>query len=116
LHARDWIATDTDAGGLAETRIRGLLDRFIGQGAGAGDDAPLARQVDVTRHDADLALAGVMIPGQFGPIIHTPVSSSLHLTCSMSRVGMPSVGCNNELDARSDRLEEWHPCRQGAGT
>ncbi|MNZ20484.1 hypothetical protein D3C78_375390 [compost metagenome] len=54
--ARDGVTTDTDAGGLAEALVRGLLDRFVGQGAGAGDDAHLARLVDVARHDADLAL------------------------------------------------------------
>ena len=35
----------------------GLVHGLIGQRAGARDDADLARQVDVARHDADLALA-----------------------------------------------------------
>src|SRR5690606_2262072 len=56
--ARDRVATDTNTAGLAETGVSGLLDRFVGQRAGAGNDTDLARQVDVTRHDADLALAG----------------------------------------------------------
>ncbi|KAF1856457.1 hypothetical protein Lal_00048580, partial [Lupinus albus] len=56
--ARDRVATDAHAGGLAEAGVGGLLHGFIGQGAGTRHDAYLARQVDVTRHDADLALAG----------------------------------------------------------
>src|SRR5690606_28759222 len=56
--ARDRVTTDTNTAGLTETGVSGLLDRFIGQGAGARHDTDLARQVDVTGHDADLALAG----------------------------------------------------------
>ncbi len=56
--ARDGVTADAHAGGLAETGVGGLLDGFIGQGAGTRHDAYLAWQVDVTRHDADLALAG----------------------------------------------------------
>src|SRR5690606_23227617 len=55
---RDRVTADADAGGLTETGVSGLLHGFIGQGAGTRHDAYLARQVDVTRHDADLALAG----------------------------------------------------------
>src|SRR5690606_28151483 len=55
--ARDRVATDTNAGRLAEAGVGGLLDRFIGQGAGTGNDTDLAWLVDVARHDADLALA-----------------------------------------------------------
>ena len=35
-----------------------LADGFVGQGAGARDDADGAGLVNVARHDADLALAG----------------------------------------------------------
>src|SRR5690606_244291 len=56
--ARDRVATDTHAGGLTETGVSGLLYRFVGQGAGAGDDAHFTWQVDVPGLDAGLALAG----------------------------------------------------------
>ena len=56
--AGDGVAADADAGGLAVALVGGLLDGFVGQGAGAGDYAYLPRQVDVAGHDADLALAG----------------------------------------------------------
>ena len=54
----DRVAADPDAGGLAKTGLSGLPDRFVGQGAGAGDDADLAGQVDMAGHDAHLAAAG----------------------------------------------------------
>ncbi len=53
--ALDRIAADTDAGGLAEAFGGGLKHRFIGERAGARDDADLAGLVNVARHDADLA-------------------------------------------------------------
>src|SRR5690606_38682054 len=57
VQAVDRVASNTDAGRLAQAHLGGLLDRFIGQGARTRDDADLARLVDVARHDADLALA-----------------------------------------------------------
>src|SRR5690554_459289 len=54
--ARNRVTTDAHTGGLAEAVIGGLLDRFIGQGAGAGYDTNLTFLVDMARHDADLAL------------------------------------------------------------
>src|SRR5438067_663731 len=56
--AFDRVAADADAGGLAQADGRGLPHRFIGQGAGARDDAHRAAAMDVARHDADLAFAG----------------------------------------------------------
>src|SRR5690606_13071534 len=56
-HAVDRVAADADTGALAQTDVGGLLDRLVGQGAGAGDDADRTGHVDVARHDADLALA-----------------------------------------------------------
>jgi hypothetical protein len=57
-HAVNRVAADADAGALAQTGLGGLIDRLIGQGAGAGHDADLAGQVDVAGHDAHLAGAG----------------------------------------------------------
>src|SRR5512133_1664846 len=56
--AVDRVAADADAGGLAQAEAGQLPDRFVGQGAGAGDNADTARFVDIAGHDADLALAG----------------------------------------------------------
>src|SRR3546814_1354146 len=53
----DLIAADADAGRLAEAILRGLIDGFIGQRAGPRHDPDLARLVNVSRHDADLAFA-----------------------------------------------------------
>src|SRR3546814_1262678 len=56
--AVDRIAPDADAGRLAEPDIRRLRHRLVGQRAGTRDDADAAAAMDVTRHDADLALVG----------------------------------------------------------
>src|SRR3546814_5980755 len=56
-HAANRIAADADAGRLAEAILRGLIDGFIGQRAGPRHDPDLARLVNVSRHDADLAFA-----------------------------------------------------------
>ena len=45
-----------------------LEDCLVGQGPGARHDAHRAGAVDIAWHDADLALPGVMTPGQFGPM------------------------------------------------
>ena len=58
MAAGDRIPADSHAGALTKATVRRLLDRFVGQGAGTGHDSHLARQVNLTRHDADLALAG----------------------------------------------------------
>src|SRR4051812_2566099 len=54
--AVDRIAADADAGRLPQARRRGLRHRFICERAGAGDNTDLATPMDMTRHDADLAL------------------------------------------------------------
>ena len=53
---REWIASDADDEGLAEAGLGGLVDGFVGEGAGAGDDAYAAALVDESGHDADFAL------------------------------------------------------------
>ena len=57
LGALDRIAADADRGRLAEALVGGLEHRFIGQRAGAADDADAALLEDVAGHDPDLALA-----------------------------------------------------------
>src|SRR6185437_16046434 len=51
----DRIATDADAGALAEAHVGGLEHGFVGERARARNDTDLARLVNVSRHDADLA-------------------------------------------------------------
>ena len=63
--------------------------RFVGERARARDDSDLAALVDVARHDADLALAGVMTPGQFGPISRDFDAVSARFTLTMSITGSP---------------------------
>lgn len=53
--AGDRVAADTDTRGLAQAQRGGLRHGFVGQRAGAADNADAARIVDVPRHDADLA-------------------------------------------------------------
>ena len=52
-----------------EALVRGLLDRFVGQGAGAGDDAHLPGLWMWPGMMPILHSPGVMTPGQLGPII-----------------------------------------------
>src|SRR5262249_57226396 len=57
LGAFHGITADADGGGLAEPLARGLVDGLIRERARARDDADLAGLEDISRHDADLALA-----------------------------------------------------------
>ena len=52
------VATNTNAGGLAEADAGGLVHGFVGQRAGSGDDADHAGLVNVAGHDAHFAFAG----------------------------------------------------------
>jgi len=52
------IAADADNGGLAQALSGGLVHGLVSQGTGTGDNTDLTGFVDVTGHDADLALAG----------------------------------------------------------
>src|SRR4051794_32726691 len=58
VSADDRISTDPDAGRLADAELGELSHRFVGKGAGARDDADVARLVNLTGHDADLAFPG----------------------------------------------------------
>eukprot|EP00053_Salpingoeca_punica_P004421 m.49049 g.49049 ORF g.49049 m.49049 type:complete len:346 (-) comp12788_c0_seq1:3-1040(-) len=55
--AVEGVTADADAQALAQAGVGGLADSLVGEGAGARDDGDAAWVVDVTRHDADLALA-----------------------------------------------------------
>ena len=52
------VAADADRGALPDAGPREGIDDFVGQGAGAGDDADRTGGVDEAGHDADLGLAG----------------------------------------------------------
>src|SRR2546423_7917082 len=54
----DGIAADADAGGLADAKLRQLMDGCVGERAAAADDADISLLVDAAGHDADLALTG----------------------------------------------------------
>jgi len=56
--AVDRIAADTDASGLADVFDGELVNRFVGQSAGAGNHADVTFLVNVTRGDTDAAAAG----------------------------------------------------------
>ena len=60
------IATNTDDGGLAEAVGGGLVDGFVGEGAGTRDNTDLTLLVDVAGHDTDLALTGLDDTGTVG--------------------------------------------------
>jgi hypothetical protein len=72
-----------------------------------GDQADGPGLVDVAGHDADLALPGVMIPGQFGPIRRDlGVLSMNRFTRAMSRTGMPSVIADDQRDPGVGRFQD----------
>ena len=62
----DRVTANTDAGGLPEPVIGGLVDGLVGEGAGAGDHAHFPGLVDEAGHDADLALTRRNNPGAVG--------------------------------------------------
>src|SRR5208282_5025740 len=68
----DRVATDADAGGLADAKVRQLAHRFVGERAAAAYHAHVAFLVDAAGHDPDLALArgddaGAVGADQAGP-------------------------------------------------
>jgi len=85
------IAADADAGGLADSELRQLMDGFVGQGAAAADDADVSLLVDAARHDADLAFAGRDDARAVRPDEPRFLKSTTLATRTMSRAGMPSV-------------------------
>src|SRR5439155_11328458 len=63
----DRIAANADAGRNADTELLHLRRRFIAKRAGASDDADIALQIDVTRHDAEQRFAGADDAGAIRP-------------------------------------------------
>mmetsp|Transcript_19353 Transcript_19353/g.45283 ORF Transcript_19353/g.45283 Transcript_19353/m.45283 type:complete len:326 (-) Transcript_19353:31-1008(-) len=53
------VTTNANASGLAKPSNSGLVHSLVRQGARPRNDANLALLVDITRHDTDLALAGL---------------------------------------------------------
>ena len=64
--AVDRVAADADAGGLADVFGGELEDGFVGERAGAGDDADVAFFVNVAGGDADAAAAEGVFAGAGG--------------------------------------------------
>src|SRR5581483_4400529 len=54
----DGVSANTDGCRLANAALRELVNGFVSQGAGAGDDADVAFLVDASGRDADFALTG----------------------------------------------------------
>ena len=61
VRAAEGIAADADDEGLAEPGLRGLVDGFVGECSEARDDADAAALVDEAGHDADFALALIIL-------------------------------------------------------
>ena len=57
IRPRERIPADAHNERLAQPRLRGLVDSFVGERAGSRDDPYPATLVDEAWHDADLALA-----------------------------------------------------------
>ncbi len=91
--AVDRVAADADARALADAEVRELPDRFIRQGSRPADDADPSRLVDISRHDADLALPGR--DDARAVRADQPDLGMMRLQIrdrrAMSRTGMPSV-------------------------
>ena len=66
IGADDGVTTDADGGGLSDAALRQLMHRFVGQRAGARDDADRSFFVNRGGHDADLAFAGRDDAGTIG--------------------------------------------------
>ena len=64
--AVDGIAANADAGALAVAALGELPNGFVGKRSRTGDHSDTAGFVDITRHDADLALAGGDDAGAIG--------------------------------------------------
>ena len=97
LQTVDRVTTDADSRRLAEAEFGQLTDGFVGQRAGARNDADAAFLVDVARHDADLHFVRgdetrAVRAEQQGLLAALGFFSFILLrTISMSRTGMPSV-------------------------
>ena len=59
--SREGIATDTDDERLTKAGLGGLVDGFVGEGSGTGDNTDAAALVDEAGHDTDLALSLVCV-------------------------------------------------------
>ncbi len=104
--AVDRVAADADAGALAETTGGELPNRLVGQSAGTGNDANLARLVDVPGHDADLALAGGDDAGAIGPDKADLLVAQADLGAHHVHDGNAFGDTNDKLDARIGGFED----------
>ena len=105
VRARNGVSTNAHAGRLPVAHISGLLNRLVGQRARPGDNANATGQVDVSRHDADLAFsrgdhAGAVRANQ----THTHLVT-LHLGVQHIERGHTLGNTDNQLNARVGGLE-----------
>ena len=102
---RNRVAADADAGRLAVTHVSGLLDRLVGQRTGARHDAHLTRQMNIRRHDADLALPRRDHAGAVGP--DQPDTQLIAFDLRVEHVECRHTlgDTNDQLNARAGRLK-----------
>src|SRR5690606_23605851 len=118
----DGIATDADAGRLAKPDVRGLEHRLIGQGSRPRHNPDRPRLVDVTGHDADLALFGSDDAGTVGS--DEAGARALQRPLHPDHVQNRNAFCyaDDKRDLRCNRLENriggerrWHIYDTGVG-
>jgi hypothetical protein len=90
-----------------------LEDSLVGEGAGAGNDADVALLVNVTGGDADAAAAlglragaGSHDSGAVGADQAGRLAAMARFTRIMSRIGMPSVIADGEIEVGVDAFED----------
>ncbi len=111
------IASDTDGRRLSDSALRQLIDGFIRQGPGAGDDADVAFFVNASGMMPIFALPGEITPGQFGPMSVDFECLRTLQTLTISLIGMPSVmqmmrGMPASFASRDCVCCKWRPARR----
>lgn len=106
IHAFDGVAANADAGGLAESGAGGLVDRFVGEGAGAGDNTDGAGLVDKAGHNSDFAFAGGDDAGAVGADQEGIVPGQGCLGFEHVEYGYAFGNADDEFDAGIGRFED----------
>ena len=103
--AGDGIATDANAGRLAEAVAGELPHRLVGEGAAAADDSDVARLVDVAGGDADAAAAMGIVAGAGGDNAGTVRSDEPGGRPGKRGLDLDHVAHRDTLGDRHDQLE-----------
>jgi hypothetical protein len=102
----DRVAADAHGRRLADAARGEGVDHFVGERAERLTTPTLPFVWMWPGMMPTLASPGVISPGQLGPISRVWVLSRKARTCTMSRVGMPSVMQTTRLDASVGRLDD----------